>query len=303
MYPATANAMRRSVRRNVARFAGWRKVIVSTLGTIENDLVAALAGLRVGSVPLFAAARGGSPSADRKRVAAEILRERMPAAYVVVSGREASDRTSGRVGGAEVTVLLADRSERSDAEARTGGVGVVGGFALAGEVAKCLRGLAVGGDRRLVLVSERGLAVDAGVVLWEQSYAVRGRVLGAPTLDGQVVTGVASEVAVDVGPVRRAVSAVAFPGVEGTVRRDLGGRGRAIGWTGELRAADDAEMNALEAGLEAEAAGGIERRMVDGFGSAYDGCVMQAYERKGPRGRDEVSGEVVQRFEIAFEQL
>ena len=275
---------------------------MNTLETIEREVLAVLAGLQVDGATALATVRGGSPSADRKRLTASLLRERMAAAYAVVSGREAAERSTGRPGGVEVTVLLADRSERSDAEARLGGAAIRGVFALAGVVAGGLRAAVVAGDRRLMLLSERGLPADEGVALWEQTYAVRRRVAAAPTLDGRVLTGAGSEVVVEVGPLRRAASVFSFPGVDGVTRLDLGSRGREIRWSGELRANSDAELSALEAGLEAEAGSGAERRMGDACGAVYEGCVLQAYERKGPRGCDEVSGEVLQRFEARFEQ-
>ena len=62
-------------------------------------------------------------------------------------------------------------------------------------------------------------------------------------------------------------------------------------------------MNAIESAIEAELREGQAKTMVDAWERGHEGCVLKAFYRKGPRRRDEATGEVVQDFEIEFTQL
>ncbi len=272
-------------------------------GTIESGVVQRLAALTLSGAPLLAVAKGAT-SRERRVVLAALGRERMPAAYVMATAREDGEKATRRAGSAAISVLLASRSERSDDEARNGGAGVTGVYTLSEEVSKSLQDFIVGGDRILLLVDERPVGGDEGSVVWEQRYEVRRLAeLTAPTFGGVVLTGADSEVHVEVGELRRAASAFSFPGIDGVFERYQGVRERPITWRGQLRAVNDAGLNAIEAAIEDELRGGGEKTMVDSWGRTHELCVMKHFQRRGQRLRDELSGEALQDFEIVFEQL
>jgi hypothetical protein len=95
---------------------------------------------------------------------------------------------------------------------------------------------------------------------------------------------------VDVKERRRAASLFSFPGIDGVFERNLGLREQPIVWRGQLRAADDAALNALEAAMESEIANGQEKTMVDPWGRSYASCVVKAFRRAGSRRRDHPPG-------------
>jgi len=271
--------------------------------TIEHTVVEALEALTSGESALLATVRGRT-SRDRKLLLASINRERLPAAYVVTTGRDAGDKTFRRSGSPGLSVWLAARSLRSDDEARTGTTDVTGLFTLSEQAAGALQDLAVGSDRQLLLVDERPAGGEEGTIVWEQRYEVRRQSeLTAPTFGGIALAGAASEVHVELGPVRRATSSFAFPGVDGVFERYSGLRARAITWRGQLRAAEDAALNAIESAIEDEVAGGQEKTMIDAWGRSHELCVATSFTRVGLRGRDALSGEALQDFEIEFTQL
>lgn len=275
---------------------------MSVWSDIETAVVSELAGLVEGDVPLLATVAGRT-AADRKSLNAAVLGERLPAAYVIVEGREASERGSGRPGQAVVRVILAARSLRAEAEGRTGGVDSPGVFALAELASGVLEGLTVASAGRLKLMREEALAAQDGAALWEQVYVVQQAVgVVAPTFGGATLVGAAATVRVELGELRAATSSFTFPGIDGVFERRLGVRERPIWWRGELRG-DDTELNDLEASIENELRGGQARVMTDACGRQFEACVIKAFRRVGARGRDAVTGEAVQDFEIEFTQL
>lgn len=276
---------------------------MSTWQTIEADVVQALQGLTWNESPLLATVVGRAAT-DRKGTVAAMLRERLPAAYVVVSGRGSSERATGRPGKPVLTVLLGARSYRSETETRTGGVDSAGLFELVERCTLALHGRNIADTHRLALVEEKALAGESGAALWEQSYEAR-RIAetGAPTFGGVILAGEGSRMRVEVGELRAAVSSFSFPGIDGVFERRLGLRERAIWWRGELRAADDAELNAIETAIEDELREGTTKTMVDSWGRQHEACALKSFRRAGPRRRDELTGEVVQDGEIEFTQL
>ena len=276
---------------------------VSVWETIEDAVVQTLAGLTCGGSALLSTVRGHT-SRDRKLVIGAISRERFPAAYVMTAGRGAGEKTFRRPGPPALSVLLAARSLRSDEEARTGAAEVTGVFTLSERVASALQDLAVGQDRRLLLVEERPAGGEEGTIIWDQSYEVHRRSgQSGPTFGGVALAGSASEVHVELGPMRRATASFSFPGVDGVFERNLGLRGRPITWRGQLRAADDAGLNTIESAIEQEVCGGQEKTMVDPWQRSHELCVLKSFHRLGRRGRDALSGEALQDFELEFTQL
>ena len=107
----------------------------------------------------------------------------------------------------------------------------------------------------------------------------------------------------ELGVLRRATSSFSFPGIDGVFERNLGVKDRAILWRGQLRATSDSAMNVLESAIESEVQAGEARTMIDAWGRSQAQCVVKSFARRGPRGRDSLSGQAIQDFEIEFTQL
>lgn len=275
---------------------------MSAWADIETGVVSGLAGLIDGDTPLLATVAGRNPM-ERKALVTMLLGERLPAAYVVVDGREASARSSGRSGRVTVRVILAARSLRAEIEGRTNGAEGLGVFALSEAASGVLEGLDLAPLGQLKLIGEAALPAQDQVTLWEQSYIVHCPAEGdGPAFGGVVLTGAFGTVRVELGELRMASSSFAFPGIDGEFERRLGARERLIWWRGELRGSGT-ELNSLEAGIELEVRGGQAKVMTDGYGRQFGECVLRAFKRVGARGRDARTGEYVQDFEMEFAQL
>lgn len=273
--------------------------------TIEAEVVATLGGLTAEGAggPLLATVRGYT-ARDRKQVVAALMRERLPAAYVMLTGRDAGDKDYRRAGAPLVSVLYAARSERCDDEARHGGVDVVGVMPVAAAGACGLHDLELDGGGRLSLAEERAVTGEEGTALWEQRYEVR-RLSGGwvPKFGGAELLSASSVVEVHIGEIKRASSRFAFPGLDGVFERFAGMRERPILWRGQLRSPDDAGLNVIEEGLERLAREAAIESVEDPWGRRFDDCVLRSFKRVGPRRWDPLSGEALQNFEIEFVQL
>lgn len=276
---------------------------MSVWQAVENEIVQTLSGLTASARPILATVRGQT-ARDRKVLVASLLRERMPAACVTLTGRDDGDKEYGRPGAVQVSVLYASRSERGDDEARHGGVDVQGVMAVAEAAAIRLQDLDLGDSRRLVLMDERSVAGEPNTALWEQRYAVH-RQAGehTPTFGGYALVGPSSEVEVRVGELKRVASTFAFPGVDGVFERFAGMRERPITWSGQLRAADHAGLNQIEAGIEQIICSAAPDVLSDPWARTFRHCVAKSFKRVGPRGRDDLTGEALQAFELDFIQL
>lgn len=276
---------------------------MSNWATIETTIASTLSGLTSGGAPLFATIRAVTWR-DRKPLIAAIGRERMPAAYIAITSRGPGDKLWRDGGPVELSVFLAARNLRSDGGIRTGSTEGAGLFELVDAAAGPLRDLVIEGDRRLLLVEEKAAGGDEKCIVWEQQYELRNQSgMTPPRFGGVTLAGAESAVRVEIGPLGRASSTFAFPGIDGVFQRHLGTRERKVLWHGQLRAADDAALNAIEAGIEEELRSGRARTLVDPWGRAHESCVLDAFERRGPRVRDDVSGQARQGFEVTFIQL
>lgn len=270
---------------------------------IEDAVVIALGTLTDAGSALLATVRART-SRDRKVMLASLARERFPAAYVVLSGRDTGDKAYRRAGAVLLTVVYACHSERRDDEARRGGSGAVGVLAIAHAATIALQDFALPGGRRLQLIDEHAVGGEEGSALWEQRYEVR-RESGSlvPRFGGIDVAGAGSRVEVHVGELRRAASTFAFPGVDGVFERFAGTRDRLIVWRGQLQAVDDAALNAIEAGLEDLVRRSEVNSVRDSWSRTFHHCVARSYRRVGARGCDDLTGQAVQEFELEFVQL
>lgn len=272
---------------------------MSALGELEAGVVAALAGLEGSGGSLLATVRAATP-ADRKVLTAELARERMPAAHVVLDGVEAGKSDGGAV---VMRVLVATRSHRDAGESRVGGPEGVGLLAVCDAISAALSGALIGGAFRLEPLDESFSAGTDGMALGALSFrAASTGAIQAVTFAGSAPAGAASEVRVERGSLRRAVSVFAFPGVDGGFGQDGGMSERVLAWSGRLRATDEMALSGLEAAMEAMLGSG-PGEMVDETGRAYADCAARAFERVGARRRDAWTGEVVQGFRMEFVQL
>ena len=276
---------------------------MSDWATIESEVVNVLAELAAGQEKLLATVAART-ARDRKVLVEAIRSERLPAAYAVITGRSSGDRDAALAGRVQFSVLIATRSLRADDEARVDGQGVVGAWTIARQVAGGLHDQVVADTWLLSLMDERPAGGESGTIVWEQRYeAIRTAAATAPTFDGVAFAGTSSKICVEVGELKRASELFAFPGVDGVFERFGGVRDRPIWWRGQLRAASDAALNAIEAGIEAQIRAGRAATMADAWGRSFAECVVRAYRRRGPRVRDELSGAVVQEAEIELAQL
>jgi len=276
---------------------------MSELGDLENAIVASVAAIEDGGEPLFATVKAASGRKD-ELLAAAIRRERQPAAYVVFAGRMAATDGAALVGDPRFSLIVAAESLRGGSEPRLGGEDATGAFTLLDKLAVALQARVVLTDRRLVLVDEGVVATDERSYVARQRYQVRRVAQSSPpTFDGQAICGSQSLVEVLLGPLRADAEVFSFPGVDGLFRRHLGVRSRQIVWRGQLRASSDAELNGLEANLEALVAAPEAATMVDPWGRTLSDCVVDGFERRGPRRKDHYTGLVTQDFELVFVQL
>lgn len=275
----------------------------STLASIENALVEAVQALESDGAPLLATVKGQGVR-DRKGLLATLSRERLPAAYVVLTGRDAGEKPYRPAGDVAVSVFYATGSERNDTDARVGGVDVIGMYTIAEAALLALNGLELGDQRQLLLVEERSIAGEGSLVVWEQQYEVR-RVAptGLPGFEGESLVGDRSRVEMEVGQLDRARSTFAFPGINGVFERVLGTRERPIVWRGQLRAEHDWALSVLESSIEQKVRAGVPGNINDPAGRTFEQCVPKAFRRRGMRRRDAVTDEVYQEFELEFVQL
>lgn len=276
---------------------------MSVWQSMEDAIVTALAELVEGGKPMLATVRGRTWR-DRKVAVSALLRERLPAAYVSVAGRDGGHKDYRRPGHLQVSVLYASRSERSDDEARLGGPESAGVLAIAESAGTALQDLDLGNNRRLLLVDERSGGGEDGTALWEQRCEVRRQSSSsAPTFGGSALAGSSSEVEVEIGEMKRVSSTFAFPGVDGVFERFAGTRERPIIWRGQLRADDNSALSAMEEEMEQRVREAAPRSLIDPWGRLFACCVATSVRRIGPRGADELTGEALQDFEMHFVQL
>ena len=272
------------------------------LADILNAVHDLIAGLQSGGEYVFAGSRVHQ-AADRKAAVAAITRELKPAAFILYDGRTRTDHDDGSGGAFAVSLLIAVENLRGDPAALTGDAQETGALAALALVSAALDGAVVEAEYRLLAIDERFIAGDERSVVFEQRYRVE-RLAGAsaPTFDGEGIAGSDAVMTVLVGPLSVDAVAFGFPGIDGVHRHLTGVKGRTITWKGQLRADTDAALSAIESDLERRVALGVVATVVDPWGREFDECVLDSFERVGPR-RHAMTGQVVQGFELVFTQL
>lgn len=275
---------------------------MSELADIESAVIGLIESIQIGGSDLFATVAGFSNSSSREVVAA-LRREIKPAAYVVYGDRESSD-AFGVPGKPDFSVFAIAESLRGGSEPRSGSILLAGGFNLLAELFNALFDQTILADRRLSFLDERLVAADETSVVYQQRYSVlRTAATAAPTFGGVVICGADSIVVVEVGEWATDDQRFAFPGIDGEFRMLLGARARPIVWKGQLRADTDADLSAIEAGIEQLIAGGLADVMADGHGRTFDNCAASRLVRRGGRRKHSISGEILQDFDLHFVQL
>jgi hypothetical protein len=270
---------------------------------IETAIRDLLSGLQTNGARLFTSVAGGAGDDWRKHLAA-LERLSAPAAMVALDGRARTSGDDGMPSPLRVHVFLMTRGLRSPDAARQGDVDTCGAWEIAEVVAAALDGVDLADGHRLAAVDEDILAADERqIVLVLRYLAQRGSTIAAPTLDGEAIAGADSVVTVQHQPCEARAATFVFPGIDGVFRQSTGAEPRALTWTGTLRAADHAALNAIEATLESLVRDGVARAMTDGYGREYLNCVAVSFARRGPRRVHPLSAAVVQGFELRFMQV
>jgi len=267
---------------------------MSQLGDLENAIRSAIEAIELEASAVFADVAGWAGRFDRSAVDL-IRRLRKPAALVGFVEHRSGD-------GQRWAVAVAGTGLRGGDEARTGSDDVTGIFQLLALVRASLDGPALGSGDRLTLLEEKLLDVDERVVICQQLYRAE-RACQQPQYDGKVICGEASCVQVTVGPIEKDAVEFSFAGIDGVYRHELGLRGRSIEWQGELRAADAAALGTIESSLEDYLADPNPYDLIDGSGQTFSHCVLDGFERRGPRHVDAVTLQVRQAFRLVFRQL
>lgn len=276
---------------------------MSELGDLEAAVLGLLESVTVDGEPAFAEVTGLSDP-DGKRSAATLARRPQPTAAVAFDGRTRAEVKESWIGLPRLAVFISNRHLGDSSAARLGDAETPGGFDLLGAVTEALDGAVVLGDRRLQAFDEQTVTADDRTVVYAQRYLIeRTATASAPTYSGQAIAGADSIVSVELGETDRERVAFGFPGIDGVYHHDLGSRGRAIRWFGQLRADDDTSLNAIESAIENLAAAASPQTLGDPWGRSHPDCVLDSFQRKGARRRHPVTGQAVQNFEMVFRQL
>jgi hypothetical protein len=276
---------------------------MSELGDLEAAVVGLLESVTIEGESAFADVTGLSDP-DGKRAAAALARLPQPAAAVAYDGRTRADVKESWIGIPRLVVFISNRHLGDSSAARLGDAETPGGFDLLGVVTEALDGVVVLSDHRLQAFDEQTVTADDRTVVYAQRYLIeRLASTSAPTFGGQAVAGPDSIVSVELGETDRERVTFGFPGIDGVYRHDLGNRGRSIRWSGQLRADDDTSLNAIESAIENLAAEGESQTLVDSWGRSHPDCVLDSFQRNGPRRRHPVTGQAAQNFELIFRQL
>jgi|GEM_PF-1967620 len=270
----------------------------SRLGDIENAIIDRLRGSLPGTDIEFAslAAYGGG---NRPAMRAAIQRLQAPAALVGFVDEARGPETRELVRGARFSVFVADRSLRLNENASSGGTGTNGTYALVDVVAGRLANYSLGNGLRLIETQIRFIESDERTAIHEIAYRawpIREAPTQTLTFDGDAIVGPLSRMSLEIDPIR-------FVRIENT----SGGADtfsivpREIRWVGEIEAISNSVLNSLEENIETLV---VDRNLADiedDAGRTLTGCLIEQYERDGPRLT--IGNNVGQVATIQFTQL
>ena len=266
---------------------------MSILSELEDALVARLEDAVYGGGAAFATVRGVS-GGDRGALRAALRRERMPAAYVAwLSERSAAEGGAARRG-SEFAVLLAERVLRLGSDPRHGDGSSIGVFALLEVARGCLDDQEPLPGLRLTWRHARFVEADDRVAVYELGY--RAAVVDDQrlTFAGESLAGGASRMTLAAGPLE-------LEDAEGE-RGSPSARPRRIYWRGRLRAASQAALNAVEAGIETAVLEQARGDIVVAGVRVYGDCVLTRYTPSGGRRLEDDGRTVSQEAELLFLQ-
>lgn len=266
-------------------------------------MAARLAAATIGGEPAFALVKGAS-GGYRPALREALRRERMPAAYVAFIDQPTAPEAKPSVRGAHFIVLVAERVLRQESDPRLGDVSSPGAFALLEAARRQLDDWGPAAGLRLVNLHQKFIEADDRSAVYELLYRVWPIIDEGLRFAGEAVAGGDSRMSLEVGPIEFDYTPFRFPGLLGSYRRLSGVKPRAIIWRGRIRAANHAAVNTIEAGIEAavlaHAAGDVTAAA---SGRSFRNCLLDRYERQGPRRLDDDERTVCQDAELLFNQL
>jgi len=275
---------------------------MAALGEYEMKIADRLSQATIGSDNAFAVVRSVS-GGWRPGIRDALRRERMPAAYVAFIEEPTAPEVRAAVRGAKFSVLVAERALQAQTDPRHSFPQSTGAYELLAAARSVLDDYEPLGGLLLQLLRIKFIDADDRVAVYELLYRLWPVVFepSAPRFDGQEITGSASRMTLDVRSIEVDTVDFSFPGIAGVHRHALGLRGRPILWHGQLRATNDAAMNALEANIESTILQQAAGEITDSHARSFKQCVLDRYVRPAER-RDE-EGTIVQDAELHFLQL
>ena len=144
---------------------------MSTLGDIENAIVARLEQARIGGAPAFQTVHGLS-GGYRAAVRDTVRRARMPAAFVAFAEEPTAPETNPSTRGARYVVLVVQRVLRLESDPRHGDDDSPGAFALVEKAREQLDGCEPLAGLLLVSVQVRFADADERTAMYELLYRV-----------------------------------------------------------------------------------------------------------------------------------
>jgi len=275
---------------------------MAALGEYENKIVDRLTQVTIGSEPAFEVVRSVS-GGWRPAIRDALRRERMPAAYVAFIEESTAPEIRAQVRGAKFSILVAERTLRSQMDPRHTFPQSTGAYELLAAARSVLDDYTPVGWLLLQLLRVKYVDGDDRVVVYELLYRLWPVVFEDPVLlfGGQAIAGSASRMTLDVKTIEVDTVDFSFPGIAGVHRHALGVKGRPILWRGKLRATDDAAMNAIEANIETEIVKQAAGEITDSHARSFKQCVFDQYARTGERLEED--GMIVQEAELHFLQL
>ncbi|HVP11854.1 MAG TPA: phage protein Gp37 [Phycisphaerae bacterium] len=276
---------------------------MSRLGNLEDALVARLRAAQAGGSPAFATVRGIS-GGYRPAIREGLQRERMPAAFVAFTDEPTAPETKLSLRGARFVVLVAARVLRVEGDPRHGDpppADSAGAFALLDAARAQLDDYEPGDGTRAVNLQVKFVDADDRTAIYELLYRLWPIEKAALTFGGTKIADGAVMLSLEVGPlaVKHAIVPAADAG--GGVRQVSWVRGRTIVWRGQLRAADAAELDAIEAEIRKLVLSRAEGDFADDAGRVFEGCVLDKLALDGTR-QTAVGGFAVQDVELHFLQ-